>query len=251
MNQKRHELEYTRKPLQQEELMQLVNAIPSNWMTITTDLHAPIEMIKSGEVAVGKIWEMTGKSREGNCRCYDLNDYKPTFCDRFYDSFQKDNKHFCAFHQNLLKEEFKKQTSQERLSVLIRQTKKPCGVSLHQVRGFGPEQGLEDIKRFIEQYLSEGYFIGGGLEAFSGISINQRGVPSQDEAYSLQENILRPNIFNSQEYFKLLNGPDCVGAFVGWNPSRTGKKENIEWAIDLLKKLQFQERINPLSQKLL
>jgi len=193
-----------------KEVIKIIETIPSNWLSISADLHTSAELFKKSEILSGiiyKIGPVSGKNPSdldyGKIQCsLDL-------CPNYLSCFGSCR----SLHK-------KRGTIREVLTSL----KKPCGITLSNV-GYLNTPDLEETKSLVIDFLNQGYELR-SLEAISGYT------------YSAGKGYGRPNVF-APEKLGLYVGEEESGGILtlGYFEEFGGKKENIDRIKDELENL--------------
>jgi len=215
-----------------DDKISLVELVPDDWLCISTELHAPLELIKNKKVAPKVIWRIQGKSLADKNLGYDRDSKSMIYCNLGKVTENKDNeKDFCLLYKNVGSIEAKVFELDETELLL---GKGPCGIFLNHAGAFTGEKNLKHQKRLITSFIQKGYKLN-YLDALSGVYLQSRG---RKCAFSNAENF--PSICHSPEYFRIDFNEHK--AEVHWNPKLGGKEENINKIVQGLKRLRFEER---------
>lgn len=147
---------YDASGLAPKVLTYLVDLIPDEYVSISGQLHAPGNLISSGEVLARSVLNIRGRQRIDNNWGFGQTSYsmEDRGCDRGGGA-----EYFCNVHRDLDSGDVRGMNPCFDNGLVVTGQKLPCGIFLYGA-GFGTgEEDLSGIKRTINHFVEQGYLI--------------------------------------------------------------------------------------------
>lgn len=213
-----------------EDLLEVIRLIPSDWAFVHGELHAPIDLIRSGVVSLGVLWNASGRTMRDDTLGYGITNHSVKYCSK-----GTCGDDYCHFHP-ISKDAMQKFARTGKPEDIVIHEKLPCGLSFNFAGAFTGEENLDGLKMILRHFIQLGY-IPSPIGAYSG---NQVGC-----VVGRQKLDAVPSTINSPQSMMLFYNPNTsTKPFVEvsyLSPHINAGRANLLDIIDGLEEIGFRE----------